>query len=103
MQQISDGLTKVSARQRLVEIIRRGYHALKYDPTFTAGKKLSDEDKRAREEELDAAAGIPDSQTEAYVSYVVKIDLAPRSCVRVNTVLMGTCAAIVQRLSEKGE
>ena len=39
LQQVSDGLTKVQARQRLVEILRRGYHALKFDPTFTAGKK----------------------------------------------------------------
>ena len=32
LQQVSDGLTKVQARQRLVEILRRGYHALKFDP-----------------------------------------------------------------------
>ena len=31
LQQVSDGLTKVQARQRLVEILRRGYHALKFD------------------------------------------------------------------------
>ena len=41
LQQVSDGLTKVQARQRLVEILRRGHHALKFDPTFTAGKKLT--------------------------------------------------------------
>ena len=43
LQQVSDGLTKVQARQRLVEILRRGHHALKFDPTFTAGKKLTTE------------------------------------------------------------
>ena len=45
LQQVSDGLTKVQARQRLVEILRRGYHALKFDPTFTAGKKLTTEQR----------------------------------------------------------
>ena len=57
LQQISDGLTKVQARQRLVEILRRGYHALKFDPTFIAGKKLTTEQLRQqRENELHQAA-----------------------------------------------
>ena len=55
LQQVSDGLTKVQARQRLVEILRRGYHALKFDPTFTAGKKLTTE-RQQRENELHQAA-----------------------------------------------
>ena len=56
LQQISDGLTKVQARQRLVEILRRGYHALKFDPTFTAGKKLTTEQRQQRKNELHQAA-----------------------------------------------
>ena len=56
LQQVSDGLTKVQARQRLVEILRRGYHALKFDPTFTAGKKLTTEQRQQRENELHQAA-----------------------------------------------
>ena len=56
LQQISDGLTKVQARQRLVEILRRGYHALKFDPTFTAGKKLTTEQRQQRENEVHQAA-----------------------------------------------
>ena len=55
-EQVSDGLTKVQARQRLVEILRRGYHALKFDPTFTAGKKLTTEQRQQRENELHQAA-----------------------------------------------
>ena len=56
LQQVSDGLTKVQARERLVEILRRGYHALKFDPTFTAGKKLTTEQRQQRESELHQAA-----------------------------------------------
>ena len=56
LQQVSDGLTKVQARQRLVEILRRGYHTLKFDPTFTAGKKLTTEQRQQRENELHQAA-----------------------------------------------
>ena len=55
LQQVSDGLTKVQARQRLVENLRRGYHALKFDPTFTAGKKLTTEQRQQRENELHQA------------------------------------------------
>ena len=46
----------MQARQRLVEILRRGYHALKFDPTFTAGKKLTTEQRQQRENELHQAA-----------------------------------------------
>ena len=45
----------MQARQKLVEILRRGHHALKFDPTFTAGKKLTTE-QRQRENELHQAA-----------------------------------------------
>ena len=53
---IADGLTKVSARQRLAEILRRGYPALAYNPSFTSGKQLTDEQRAARELTLDEAA-----------------------------------------------
>ena len=56
LQQVSDGLTKVQAHQRLVENLRRSYHALKFDPTFTAGKKLTIEQRQQRENELQQAA-----------------------------------------------
>ena len=57
MQQLADGLTKVSQRQALADIMARGVHALRYDPDFTAGKKMSAADRKAYSEELDAAAG----------------------------------------------
>ena len=56
LQQVSDGLTKVQARQRLVDNFRRGYHALKFDPTLTAGKILTIEQRQQRENELHQAA-----------------------------------------------
>jgi len=55
-QQLADGLTKVSARQRFVEILRRAWHALRWDPEFTAGKKVTMKERMAREKELDDAA-----------------------------------------------
>ena len=36
--------------------MRRGYHALKFDPTFTAGKKLKTERRQQRENELHQVA-----------------------------------------------
>ena len=57
LQQIADGLTKPGARQSFVEVLRRGYHALRYDPSFTAGKKLSKSAvQRSRKALEDAAA-----------------------------------------------
>ena len=38
-QQVADGLTKVSARQAFAETLRKGKHALIFDPAYTAGKK----------------------------------------------------------------
>eukprot|EP00959_Pyramimonas_sp_CCMP1952_P134277 2809145-Pyramimonas_sp.AAC.1 len=38
-QQLADGLTELSSRQTLADMLRRGAHALKYDPNFVAGKK----------------------------------------------------------------
>jgi hypothetical protein len=48
-QQLADGLTKVSARQKLANIMKRGMHALKYDETFAALKKHTQKQKDARE------------------------------------------------------
>ena len=62
LQQLADGLTKLSVRQQFVEKLRRGVHALKWDPTFTAGKKLSKQELARREQELNEAAGAEDAR-----------------------------------------
>eukprot|EP00959_Pyramimonas_sp_CCMP1952_P185766 3884222-Pyramimonas_sp.AAC.1 len=49
-QRLADGLTKLSSRQTLADIIRRGVHALKYDPTFVVGNKLSKRQVELREQ-----------------------------------------------------
>ena len=49
MQQLADGLTKLQVGQNFAEILRRRWHALKFDPTFTAGKKLTAKQRRCHE------------------------------------------------------
>ena len=47
-QQLADGLTKPTARDIFAEQLRRNVHQLKYDPTYTAAKKV---DKELRDQE----------------------------------------------------
>ena len=51
-QQMADGLTKLSVRQAFAEKLRRGVRALKFDPDFTAGKKIPMAQLQEREQEL---------------------------------------------------
>ena len=55
-QQLADGLTKISSRQRFAQVLRRAWHALKFDPSFTAGKKMSLAQKQQYDDELNDAA-----------------------------------------------
>ena len=52
-QQLADGLTKIEGRQGLAESLRRGCHSLKFDPSYTAGKKLTKQAKDERQKEYD--------------------------------------------------
>jgi hypothetical protein len=52
-QQLADGLTKIDGRQGLAESLRRGCHSLKYDPSYTAGKKLTKQAKDERQQEYE--------------------------------------------------
>ena len=74
LQQIADGLTKPSAKQKLVEVLRRGYHALRFDPSFTAGRKLAQKAvNKARQELEDASARDRESrEDEVHVSEDVR-------------------------------
>ena len=55
-QQVADGLTKISGRTDMAYVLRRGYHALKFDPEFKAGEKLSLKEKQAQEVRLEELA-----------------------------------------------
>ena len=66
MQQIADGLTKVPQRQAMADVLRRGTHAIKFDPDFVAGKKLSKSEKDDINRELQAASN------EAFVTTDLK-------------------------------
>ena len=55
-QQLADGLTQLTSRQRFAETLRRAWHALKFDPSFTAGKKVTAAKKQAQDDELNEAA-----------------------------------------------
>jgi hypothetical protein len=58
LQQVADGLTKVSARQHFVEILRKSRHAIRYDASFTAGKKLTGDQKEQYERYLQDEANV---------------------------------------------
>ena len=56
LQQVADGLTRPGARQRMGEVLRHGTHAIRFDPSFTAGRKTSTAARQAAEHQLDLAA-----------------------------------------------
>ena len=104
MQQVSDGLTKVQARQRLVEILRQGFHAMTFDPTFTAGKKLTTEQRQQRENELHQTA-----ELKTTILCCDEVMLTSETCGSVSLRGMSLCDAgysgrtvqIVKELREK--
>ena len=49
-------MTKLTSRQRFAETLRRAWHALKFDPSFTAGKKVTADKKQEQDDELNEAA-----------------------------------------------
>ena len=55
-QQLADGLTKPAAKDRFAEILSRGNHQMKFDPNFTAAKKVSHADREEQERQLQEAA-----------------------------------------------
>jgi hypothetical protein len=86
-QQLADGLTKVSARQKLADIMRRGMHALKFDESFTSLKKLTQKQKDARERELDLAAdSAMIAETSGVTGSSVKPDVSETSGVTGSSV-----------------
>ena len=52
---MADGPTKLSARQSMANVLRRGVYALRFDPDFVAGKKLSKRAVEQREREFEEA------------------------------------------------
>ena len=55
-QQLADGMTKASARSKLAHELQRGVHCLRYDPEYTASKKVKQADKEIEQDALDKAA-----------------------------------------------
>ena len=55
-QQLADGVTKVSARQKLAMELRRRMHCLRYDPEGTASKKVKQNVRQDEQDSLDHAA-----------------------------------------------
>ena len=55
-QQLADGMTKASARTKLAHELQRGVHCLRYDPEYTASKKVKHEDKEMEQDALNKAA-----------------------------------------------
>ena len=53
---LADGLTKISSRQDLADILKKGYHALKFDGEVKAGKKVTAQERRLHQKELDEYA-----------------------------------------------
>ena len=55
-QQLADGLTKTAARDNMTIVLARGVHQLRFDPSFTAAKKVSKKEKEKMNQEHDEAA-----------------------------------------------
>jgi len=55
-QQLADGMTKTSARQKLTMELKRKMHNLLYDPQGVASKKVKKEEKQEEQNMLDRAA-----------------------------------------------
>lgn len=55
-QQVADGLTKPSAKEKFDNVLHRGNHRLLFDPQFTAAKKISKMEKEEQERTLKEAA-----------------------------------------------
>ena len=55
-QQLADGITKASVRTKLAYKLQRGVHCLRYDPEYTASKKVKSEDKDLEQDALNKAA-----------------------------------------------
>ena len=50
------GLTKITSRQDLADVRRKGFHALKFDGEVKAGKKQTQQERRQHQQELDEYA-----------------------------------------------
>ena len=55
-QQIADGLTKPSAKDRFAEVLQRGNQQLRFDPKFAAAKKVARKEGDEQERYLQQAA-----------------------------------------------
>ena len=55
-QQVADGLTKPGAKDNFAHVLKRGVHALKFDPSFTAAKKVTKDAKAGEEQAHEEAA-----------------------------------------------
>lgn len=54
--QLADGMTKTSARQKLAQELLRRVHCLRYDPNYTASKKVKQADKDYEQDALNQAS-----------------------------------------------
>ena len=52
----ADGLTKLASRQDLADVLRKGFHALKFDGEVKAGKKQTQRERQQHQQELDQYA-----------------------------------------------
>ena len=94
-QQMADGLTKVGVRQQFADKPKRGVHALKYDPSSTAGKKIAQADRDSHERELDDAA----AQNDADAYETRDTDATPNNLDNRLMRRVPTYAAIIARVT----
>jgi len=45
---VADGLTKAQVRQKFADLLSRGTHALRFDPSLAARKKWTEEELQAQ-------------------------------------------------------
>ena len=83
-QQLADGLMKTAARDNMTIVLARGVHQLRFDPSFTAAKKVSKKEKeKINQEHEQAAKGLFDGQICAAEETKVDGQCALRGCDKV--------------------
>ena len=62
----------MQAGQALADVLKRGCHSLRYDPTFTAGKKLTKEERQRAQSDLDDFAKARKRSSKAAHALIAK-------------------------------
>ena len=97
-QMLADGLTKKASRQQFADALRRGTHALKFDPDLVAGKKQTSKMLQERSEELERAAEQHGTSSQVHDAYVHNSDRQQEESIEKGHGMATTQTAAVKKI-----